>query len=357
LGGFYSEWQFFGGEDIMRGLTRWAAIGIVAILGFMAKPSAAGPALAGVTFGTVPISGSYNYLTINPDGSNTYVIGSGPGYFSSPNNGSGVQYAVKTDALPGGNGGGFCQVDAIFASFLGPTAYFAVVTDSNPYGVRWDGYTPARFGPGDLNVTVTGGNNYGIGARPIDLQTAGSIGGGVYPDARSPATWTAYSTGSTPPSLTTSSADVVLNPTWKQVDNNAGTGGEAHVTKQGYFNPTDTGHTPFDHVAASWTQLVIAGNSNVGYTGPDPYYAPDQPYSTWIYEVAVPVADLGLVTGVNNLDVSFAPDCGNDSLHLSAAVYLVGGQVVPEPVSMIFFGTGLVAVGGYVARRRMLRKA
>jgi len=30
---------------------------------------------------------------------------------------------------------------------------------------------------------------------------------------------------------------------------------------------------------------------------------------------------------------------------------------VPEPVSMIFFGTGLVAVGGYVARRRMLSKA
>jgi hypothetical protein len=30
---------------------------------------------------------------------------------------------------------------------------------------------------------------------------------------------------------------------------------------------------------------------------------------------------------------------------------------VPEPISMIFFGTGLVAVGGYVSRRRMMRKA
>jgi len=36
---------------------------------------------------------------------------------------------------------------------------------------------------------------------------------------------------------------------------------------------------------------------------------------------------------------------------------LVNGVPVPEPVSMIFFGTGLVAVGGYVARRRMLNKA
>jgi len=30
---------------------------------------------------------------------------------------------------------------------------------------------------------------------------------------------------------------------------------------------------------------------------------------------------------------------------------------VPEPISMVFFGTGLVAVGGYMARRKMLRKA
>jgi hypothetical protein len=32
-------------------------------------------------------------------------------------------------------------------------------------------------------------------------------------------------------------------------------------------------------------------------------------------------------------------------------------SAVPEPVSMIFFGTGLVAIGGYVSRKRMLRKA
>jgi hypothetical protein len=32
-------------------------------------------------------------------------------------------------------------------------------------------------------------------------------------------------------------------------------------------------------------------------------------------------------------------------------------DVTPEPISMIFFGTGLVAVGGFVARRRMLRSA
>ena len=31
--------------------------------------------------------------------------------------------------------------------------------------------------------------------------------------------------------------------------------------------------------------------------------------------------------------------------------------IVPEPVSMIFFATGLVGIGGYMTRRRMLRAA
>jgi len=35
----------------------------------------------------------------------------------------------------------------------------------------------------------------------------------------------------------------------------------------------------------------------------------------------------------------------------------ITSPVLPEPISMIFFGTGLVAVSGYVSRRRMLRKA
>jgi hypothetical protein len=38
----------------------------------------------------------------------------------------------------------------------------------------------------------------------------------------------------------------------------------------------------------------------------------------------------------------------------SAEVNVIG---TPEPISMIFFGTGLVAIGGYVSRKRMLRKA
>ena len=39
------------------------------------------------------------------------------------------------------------------------------------------------------------------------------------------------------------------------------------------------------------------------------------------------------------------------------ALQLTGAAPVPEPFSLIFFGTGLVADGGYVSRRKVLRKA
>jgi opacity protein-like surface antigen len=44
---------------------------------------------------------------------------------------------------------------------------------------------------------------------------------------------------------------------------------------------------------------------------------------------------------------------GGDSFDTVEAQF----AVTPEPISMIFFGTGLVAIGGYVSRKRMLRKA
>jgi len=72
-------------------------------------------------------------------------------------------------------------------------------------------------------------------------------------------------------------------------------------------------------------------------------------------------------TGINTLDFivnnDYNPAGGDNPTGLrvemtGTANYaaLANSQIIPEPLSVIFFGTGLVAVGGFVARRRMLRK-
>jgi hypothetical protein len=50
----------------------------------------------------------------------------------------------------------------------------------------------------------------------------------------------------------------------------------------------------------------------------------------------------------SNEDIYYAPV----SITFSESI---SGAVIPEPLSMIFFGTGLVGVLGYVSRRRMRR--
>jgi hypothetical protein len=42
---------------------------------------------------------------------------------------------------------------------------------------------------------------------------------------------------------------------------------------------------------------------------------------------------------------------------LGSGNYEVSLTPIPEPVSMIFFGTGLVGVAGFMKRRKMRRKA
>ena len=72
----------------------------------------------------------------------------------------------------------------------------------------------------------------------------------------------------------------------------------------------------------------------------------------------------GFQTGINTLDFVVYNEPYNPPSSVDNPTALrvemtgtVDPVAVPEPVSMIFFGTGLVAVGGYMARRRMLRKA
>ncbi len=73
------------------------------------------------------------------------------------------------------------------------------------------------------------------------------------------------------------------------------------------------------------------------------------PLAGWTSTVATGINDAGDIVGYGTCNGAI------QAFLLTPEEVQQQGQT-PEPVSMIFFGTGLVAVGGYVARRRMLRQ-
>jgi hypothetical protein len=362
----------------MRILT--ASIAIVGIAALTFAPQAsAGPIIFtgsptdwGVNLQT-QLGGSYNVN--NVAGTYNTIVRSS----LTPTSVSGVSSFVEVTPLPEDHGGGFCDVMAIYASVDSASgyAYFGVITNSNPNGTPWDGYGNARFGPGDLKITVTQTSSadavYGIGARPIDLATKyGLVTNGTL-DRRNPASWVSGTvtdaTANTAGTYFNGSAEIRKSVTgnalqWDHVDN-PGPAIDAYMV-------ANTG-SQVGTASAQWNRVIGNGNAYtgnyVGYNQADPYGVPSghttEPYSTWIYEVAVKLSDLGITDTSNSpvLALSyFAADCGNDSLSMDPLLaeqggILVGTNQAPEPVAMIFFGTGLVAVGGYVARRRMSRNA
>jgi hypothetical protein len=104
--------------------------------------------------------------------------------------------------------------------------------------------------------------------------------------------------------------------------------------------------------------------TNTGYLEPDGYY---EQFTNWS---PFTITSNYCLPGTNTLTFDvlndpYNPPSLNDN-PTALRVELTGtaeyatlsdAAVAPEPVSMIFFGTGLVAVGGYIARRRMARKA
>jgi len=73
-----------------------------------------------------------------------------------------------------------------------------------------------------------------------------------------------------------------------------------------------------------------------------------------LYDLGVPVIGGGdVTTPIAEIDLPNA-----DAWHFTIGpTEQIVQPSVPEPISMVFFGTGLVAVSGYIARKRMQRKA
>jgi hypothetical protein len=77
----------------------------------------------------------------------------------------------------------------------------------------------------------------------------------------------------------------------------------------------------------------------------------DTTLASWDIVTTTPIADVS--GNVNTAWGQFIPEqMATVAFDDSSLTY-----TTPEPVSMIFFGTGLVAVGGYMSRRKMARKA
>ncbi len=261
---------------------------------------------------------------------------------------SDVQSDVSNDDMAANHGGELCDVEAIYGTFDATYAYFAVVTTANPAGTRWDGYGNRRFGPGDLRIVTSAGTTYGVGARPLDLTVYGEIDEvNGSEDEREYITWDSYSFDGT--SYTTSAARVESGASWHHVDN-------PDENWDAYFKGGSG--TLEASVDAAWkrqTLDIVGGDSTIyGDYYEHSSYDKDDPYSTWVYEVAIPRSVLGLDDPDSMMDISmFALDCGNDALAIGEMTF---APPVPEPVAFVFFGTGLVGVFGYFTRRRMAKQ-
>jgi len=254
---------------------------------------------------------------------------------------SGIAYAVDNDEVPTAHGGELYDVEAMYATHDSDNAYFSVVTSADPNGTRWDGYGELRFGPGDLKLTIHNdvGVVYGVGARPIDLAQYGLISQIWGPlDQRDPATWDSKAGDGT--YYTTSEARIEQEPTWSYVDNPG-------ADIDAYF-VADSG-TLSGYAQAAWRQWSATGD----YYEKDPY-GKDEPYGTWILEMSVPLSALGLNESQHVGISYFALDCGNDALVIENLPIGPNAEPrpIPEPISMLFFGTGVAAVAGLIGRRR-----
>jgi hypothetical protein len=146
-----------------------------------------------------------------------------------------------------------------------------------------------------------------------------------------------------------------ISPTTGITTNSENYGGTA-LTNLTYSN-TGMPYASVDGFTADTSISLAAGSYWLSI------YATDSISTSYLFNWAPTYA--GTMYSLDGLDQGFDPNNWGIVANDAPAFALTGTAsgvtppptTTPEPISMIFFGTGLVAVGGYVARRRMQRGA
>ena len=146
------------------------------------------------------------------------------------------------------------------------------------------------------------------------------------------------------------------------------TASQGSLWLEGEFVPLERiGFTPMDGNASTVFEETINLGSGTGTGVGDVYVTGGSEYSQISSLVGLTVTESlpmnsttvlstdQLGPTVSYFGAGYWPSDSGDPAGFTLSA-VVAATPTPEPVSMIFFATGLVAVGGYVAKRRMLRK-
>ncbi len=256
---------------------------------------------------------------------------------------------------------GGAQADTTVYSFASPSSTSAWTVDRYPPASFLGGQTAPDSTPGVLEQNVLGSQFQGVGSF-YDYQ-----GESLAVNLSGPVQSVSINLYITTAMLTQSTAyanDVNVGMWTTGVDSTNSISAYPIIEFMNLNSASDTTHPGYSGIGFyTWD---YDGNNNPA----GDWFAADPPSTPGWYNLdTVLTVGTGLQYYVNGSLIGTYADTSTTSLQSvmledynfgsNNQVYWNGltTATTPEPISMIFFGTGLVAVGGYVSRRRMLRKA
>jgi hypothetical protein len=211
------------------------------------------------------------------------------------------------------------------------------------HGQQWD---LEGFYLDGTKLTAVGGFDFINGAPNYAQYSSGDL----FLDINGDAT---FGTNATDPSNILNGYDIVLdldfsdmsNLNYDIIDLRSGTIGLLDV--EGYNSPEsspwkyDSGGTFLDSGVIEYTSTAAFDNSTLGLLG----YNGNEDHNAFTVDIGF-LVNLGLLSVGEEFTAHFTMGCGNDNLMGR------GTAPVPEPATMLLFGTGLVGLAGAYRRKK-----